>query len=153
MKMHLNNIRINSWLPTTNDTGEETFQDACGIACRRGAVHRKPQEITSSRTKKCHNLLQQRQTLITGEYAVLDGAKALALPTKYGQDLIVETGTRQTISLESLTTTTKYGLKTRFHLHRLQNCNFGNKLRDTLLTILHQAFAMNPTMENEPDLK
>ena len=25
--------------------------------------------------------------LITGEYVVLDGAKALALPTKYGQNL------------------------------------------------------------------
>ena len=28
--------------------------------------------------------------LITGEYLVLDGAKALALPTKYGQYLTVE---------------------------------------------------------------
>ena len=28
--------------------------------------------------------------LITGEYLVLDGAKALALPTKFGQNLIVE---------------------------------------------------------------
>jgi hypothetical protein len=27
-------------------------------------------------------ILQQRQTLITGEYLVLDGAKAFALPTK-----------------------------------------------------------------------
>jgi len=28
--------------------------------------------------------------LITGEYLVLDGAKALALPTKYGQGQIVK---------------------------------------------------------------
>ena len=28
--------------------------------------------------------------LITGEYVVLDGALSLALPTKYGQSLIVE---------------------------------------------------------------
>ena len=28
--------------------------------------------------------------LITGEYVVLDGAKALALPTKFGQSLIIE---------------------------------------------------------------
>ena len=28
--------------------------------------------------------------LITGEYLVLDGAKALALPTKFGQNLVVE---------------------------------------------------------------
>jgi len=28
--------------------------------------------------------------LLTGEYAVLDGAKALALPTKYGQKMTVK---------------------------------------------------------------
>ena len=28
--------------------------------------------------------------LITGEYVVLDGAKALALPTKFGQSLLVK---------------------------------------------------------------
>ena len=27
--------------------------------------------------------------LITGEYLVLDGAKSLAIPTKFGQDLVV----------------------------------------------------------------
>ena len=35
--------------------------------------------------------------LITGEYLVLDGAKALALPTKYGQYLTVTSGTNQEI--------------------------------------------------------
>jgi mevalonate kinase len=30
--------------------------------------------------------------LITGEYLVLDGAKAFALPTKFGQSLIIEEG-------------------------------------------------------------
>ena len=28
--------------------------------------------------------------LLTGEYLVLDGAKSLAVPTKFGQDLVVE---------------------------------------------------------------
>ena len=28
--------------------------------------------------------------LLTAEYLVLDGAKALALPTKFGQDMVVE---------------------------------------------------------------
>lgn len=28
--------------------------------------------------------------LLTGEYVVLDGATSLAVPTKFGQDLIVE---------------------------------------------------------------
>ncbi len=36
--------------------------------------------------------------LITGEYLVLDGAKALALPTKFGQTLTVEVAQNQEIS-------------------------------------------------------
>ena len=36
--------------------------------------------------------------LITGEYAVLDGAKAWAIPTKYGQSLTVIESETKTIS-------------------------------------------------------
>src|SRR3970282_2634829 len=39
--------------------------------------------------------------LITGEYLVLDGGKAFALPTKLGQNLIVENGANQQISWTS----------------------------------------------------
>jgi len=39
--------------------------------------------------------------LITGEYVVLDGALSLALPTKYGQTLQVETLENQTVVWES----------------------------------------------------
>ncbi len=39
--------------------------------------------------------------LITGEYAVLDGARALALPTKFGQDLVVEEGKNKEIVWKS----------------------------------------------------
>ena len=40
--------------------------------------------------------------LITGEYLVLDGAKAFALPTKFGQNLIVEKGNNQGNKMEKL---------------------------------------------------
>ncbi|WP_299111072.1 GYDIA family GHMP kinase [uncultured Winogradskyella sp.] len=39
--------------------------------------------------------------LITGEYVVLDGAKALAIPTIYGQSLIVEKNNTNTIAWKS----------------------------------------------------
>ena len=39
--------------------------------------------------------------LITGEYVVLDGAKTLALPTKFGQSLIVESGMNKEIQWKS----------------------------------------------------
>lgn len=40
--------------------------------------------------------------LLTGEYAVLDGAKALALPTTYGQSMTVEPTNNTTLSWKSL---------------------------------------------------
>lgn len=39
--------------------------------------------------------------LLTGEYVVLDGAKALAIPTKYGQSLHIEPNTSNTIIWKS----------------------------------------------------
>jgi len=39
--------------------------------------------------------------LITGEYLVLDGAKGLAVPTKFGQNLIVTEGANQEIKWTS----------------------------------------------------
>jgi mevalonate kinase len=39
--------------------------------------------------------------LITGEYVVLDGAKALALPTKFGQNLIIEASENELIHWKS----------------------------------------------------
>ena len=36
------------------------------------------------------NFYSKGKLLLTGEYLVLDGAKALALPTKKGQSLLVE---------------------------------------------------------------
>ena len=39
--------------------------------------------------------------LITGEYVVLDGAKALALPTKFGQSLVVKPGINHQIKWTS----------------------------------------------------
>ena len=39
--------------------------------------------------------------LLTGEYVVLDGANALAIPTKYGQSLTVEPNDSNTIVWKS----------------------------------------------------
>ena len=38
---------------------------------------------------------------ISGEYLVLDGADAFALPTKFGQNLVVEPGENQNIEWKS----------------------------------------------------
>ena len=43
---------------------------------------------------KTQTFYSNGKLLITGEYVVLDGAKALALPTKFGQSLVVKSGTK-----------------------------------------------------------
>jgi mevalonate kinase len=40
--------------------------------------------------------------LLTGEYAVLDGAKALGLPTKFGQKMVIKRTTSSDLIWESL---------------------------------------------------
>jgi mevalonate kinase len=53
--------------------------------------------------------------LLTGEYVVLDGAKALGLPTKYGQDLQVsKSDKRQQIHWKSLLNTNEVWLDLEF---------------------------------------
>ena len=45
--------------------------------------------MTKVNTNK-HTFYSNGKLLLTGEYVVLDGANALAVPTKYGQNLVVE---------------------------------------------------------------
>lgn len=83
--------------------------------------------------------------LITGEYLVLDGAKALALPTKFGQNLIVEkTGNKEikwkshdadgsvwfedTIPFSAIISTTPFEKES---------------VKNTLITILREAYRLN----------
>ncbi len=58
--------------------------------------------------------------LITGEYLVLDGAKALALPTKYGQHLDVKKIDEPKLIWESYSDTNDIWLQVEFDLPRLR---------------------------------
>ncbi len=62
-------------------------------------------QLSSTKNK---NLINKPKTyrsngklLLTGEYVVLDGAKALAIPTKYGQNLTIESNTSNSIIWKS----------------------------------------------------
>ena len=58
--------------------------------------------------------------LLTGEYLVLDGAKALALPTKLGQRLAFEKLQEPKLTWESYTEDNKLWLQVEFDLPRLR---------------------------------
>ena len=85
--------------------------------------------------------------LITGEYVVLDGAKALAIPTKKGQSLIVETNDTKDLKWESYDCHGNIWYETTIETSSLFNdkAPVGNsKFDTTLFKILWEALHMNP---------
>ncbi|WP_298766361.1 GYDIA family GHMP kinase [uncultured Polaribacter sp.] len=91
--------------------------------------------------------------LLTGEYLVLDGAKSLALPTKFGQDLVVEKIKESEIIWGSFTSKGDCWFEAVFDLKKLRliNCSFNSNkegsaefIAETLLDILKEAKRMNP---------
>lgn len=84
--------------------------------------------------------------LITGEYVVLDGAKALALPTKFGQSLIIEELNSKTIQWTSFDSDGSIWFESEFGFEDiLQKKEFDdNKIKTTLIEILHHAHLLNP---------
>ncbi|QAA82726.1 GHMP kinase [Aequorivita sp. H23M31] len=82
--------------------------------------------------------------LLTGEYVVLDGALALAIPTKYGQSLEIEFAEKAEIHWESLDEKEEIWFKESFKLENLQPSNPENKYSQTLSKILQEARNLNP---------
>ena len=85
--------------------------------------------------------------LITAEYLVLDGAKAFALPTKFGQNLNVEKGNHQEIKWTSFDSDGSIWLDEIFSFLDItqKNISLGATLqRNTLIEILHEGYLLNP---------
>ncbi len=85
--------------------------------------------------------------LLTGEYVVLEGAKALAVPTKFGQNLIVEETNSPNIHWTSFDKDGSIWFETSFSLSSIiSNYDFeNNPVKNILIGILHHAYALNPT--------
>ena len=81
--------------------------------------------------------------LITGEYAVLDGAKSLALPTKFGQSLEVSPLDVPVLIWESFTCEKQLWFQAEIQLNQLQEMSHDPKLK-TLQEILLAAQTLNP---------
>lgn len=89
--------------------------------------------------------------LITGEYLVLDGAKSLALPTNYGQDLCISTTKIPGITWKSLDNKDQVWFETHLSYDEIIAGGIpGNReIRNMLITILHGAYLQNPTFVND----
>ncbi|SRX54380.1 GYDIA family GHMP kinase [Aequorivita sp. CIP111184] len=82
--------------------------------------------------------------LLTGEYVVLDGATALAIPTKYGQFLEVQISTKDGIHWKSYDEKGLIWFEEVFNLTYLKGSNPENTFSKTLSEILIQARKLNP---------
>lgn len=84
--------------------------------------------------------------LITGEYLVLDGAKALALPTKFGQNLIVEKSSDQEIKWKSFDADGSVWFEDTIPFSAIITKTPFEKesVKNTLITILRSAYQLNP---------
>lgn len=87
--------------------------------------------------------------LITGEYLVLDGAKAFALPTKFGQNLIIEKGEGNLIHWKSFDSDGSIWFEDTISFSSvIQKEHFEDTatIKNTLIEILHEAYLMNPDL-------
>ncbi len=84
--------------------------------------------------------------MITGEYLVLDGAKALALPTKFGQDLTIEPGNQNEIHWTSYDDDGSFWFDDTFAFAEIiTKASYENQpVKNMLIVILHEAYLLNP---------
>ncbi|MEN8186913.1 MAG: GYDIA family GHMP kinase, partial [Bacteroidota bacterium] len=84
--------------------------------------------------------------LITGEYLVLDGAKALAIPTKFGQDLIINEIDQPKLIWESYDEKGEAWFKSEFELNKLEILDSDKDFKTTkmLQKILKETQKLNP---------
>jgi mevalonate kinase len=85
--------------------------------------------------------------LITGEYLVLDGAKAFALPTKFGQNLVIEEADDEIIHWKSLDSDGSIWFEDNIPFSAIirdERFDDAKNIKNTLIEILHEAYLMNP---------
>ena len=91
--------------------------------------------------------------LITGEYVVLDGAIALALPTKMGQNLIIEDGLNKEIVWKSydFDGSLWFDDTILFSDITTKKAFENNSVKTTLIEILHESYRLNSSFIDKSD--
>lgn len=85
--------------------------------------------------------------LLTGEYLVLDGAEALALPTRYGQNLLVQEGKSDFLKWTSFDADQSVWFTDTIAIASIKNkigSEQNNPVKNTLIEILYHAHIQNP---------
>jgi mevalonate kinase len=85
--------------------------------------------------------------LLTGEYVVLDGAKALAVPTKFGQSLTIHSGTNKQFKWTSFDVDKSIWFEDVITFEEITSFakdQKGTTIKSKLIAILHQAYIQSP---------
>ena len=91
-----------------------------------------------------NNFHSNGKLLLTGEYVVLSGASALAIPTAYGQSLKIEFSETKELHWESYDENSAIWFSDIFDLKSLKSKNAENPISRTLSNILLEARSLNP---------
>ncbi len=83
--------------------------------------------------------------LLTGEYVVLDGAKALAIPTSYGQSMEVSPTSSGNVEWYSKDKNGNIWFEAVFDILNLNYFGVKNAIAETLQEILREARKLNPS--------
>ncbi|PNQ75228.1 GHMP kinase [Hanstruepera neustonica] len=94
------------------------------------------------------NFYSNGKLLLTGEYLVLDGAKALALPTKYGQHLTIESNNSNSLHWKSYDHNEDIWFETNIKLNNLSSDDSNTDFEKRLIQILKAAIQLNPDFLN-----
>ncbi|WP_430411656.1 GYDIA family GHMP kinase [Kordia sp.] len=96
------------------------------------------------------NFYSNGKLLLTGEYVVLDGAKALAIPTAYGQSLVVTPIEDSKLVWESADEQGAIWFQHDFELNSITaSARYTNEVSQTLHNLLAEAKRLNPSFLNE----
>ncbi|WP_375236351.1 GYDIA family GHMP kinase [Winogradskyella sp.] len=84
--------------------------------------------------------------LLTAEYLVLDGAKALALPTSFGQQLLIENNNSDYINWKSFDESNNIWFNDKFLIENILSNNYtsSNKISQKLIEILRSVNSLTP---------
>ena len=95
------------------------------------------------------NFISNGKLLLSGEYVVLDGALALAIPTKYGQSLKVETLNEPKLIWKSFDDKGNVWFEDTFSFDEIASSYASrNDLSDRLIQILNAVNQLNPDFLN-----
>lgn len=92
--------------------------------------------------------------LLTGEYVVLDGAKALAVPTKFGQSLTIHSGTNKQFKWTSFDVDNSIWFEDVISFEEIISFIKESEIKTIkgkLTAILHQAYLQNPSFISDFD--